>query len=72
VVDAEFSGNPDLQPDEGESFLLGVAWQPAFAPGLELAIDFWQIEHNNRILNMLMIEGYDVLIRSLCMDAPVL
>jgi outer membrane receptor protein involved in Fe transport len=43
-------GNPDLEPDEGETLLLGAAWEPSFAPGLEISIDFWQIEHENRIL----------------------
>lgn len=51
VVATEFSGNPELQPDEGETLLFGVAWRPSFAPGLELDVDFWQIEHKNRILN---------------------
>lgn len=45
-----FRGNPQLQPDEGENALLGVAWQPAFAPGLTLQLDYWQIEHTDRIL----------------------
>jgi outer membrane receptor protein involved in Fe transport len=51
VVEAEFQGNADLQPDEGETLLLGFAWEPQFAPGLELAVDLWQIEHKDRILD---------------------
>ena len=51
VVDAEFSGNPDLEPDKGQTMLLGVAWEPGFAPGLELSLDFWRIKHKDRILN---------------------
>jgi outer membrane receptor protein involved in Fe transport len=49
-VPATSQGNPDLQPDEGETWLLGVAWEPAAAPGLQLAIDYWEIDHTNRII----------------------
>ena len=30
--------------------MLGVVWEPSFAPGLALSLDFWQVEHSNRIL----------------------
>ncbi|MGH8035043.1 MAG: TonB-dependent receptor domain-containing protein, partial [Lysobacterales bacterium] len=45
-----FEGNPDLQPDEGDSWLIGAAWEPSSAPGLTLALDYWSIEHRNRIV----------------------
>lgn len=50
LITSEFSGNPDLEPDEGETWLLGIAWEPAGAPGLSLALDYWSIEHTNRII----------------------
>jgi len=49
VVEFEFRGNPDLEPDEGETWGVGVAWEPESVPGLSIAVDFWAIEHNNRI-----------------------
>jgi len=45
-----FQGNPDLDPDEGETFLVGLAWQVPFANDLTLQLDYWQIEHSDRIL----------------------
>jgi hypothetical protein len=38
-----------LEPDEGETKLVGVAWEPASVNGLSLALDFWSIKHDNRI-----------------------
>ncbi|HLF32576.1 MAG TPA: TonB-dependent receptor, partial [Xanthomonadales bacterium] len=49
-VNALNVGNPELQPDEGETRLLGVAWEPGWAPGLSFALDLWEIEHKNRVL----------------------
>jgi outer membrane receptor protein involved in Fe transport len=49
-VDALNVGNPELQPDEGETRLLGVAWEPHWAPGLAIAVDLWAIDHQNRVL----------------------
>ena len=48
---AEFQGNPDLEPDEGETWLIGFAWEPSAAPGLSIAVDYWAIEHRNRIVS---------------------
>ncbi|MEP5569831.1 MAG: TonB-dependent receptor [Halioglobus sp.] len=46
-----FQGNPNLQPDEGETQLLGIAWEPTFADGLTVQLDLWQIEHEDRVLD---------------------
>jgi len=51
VVGNEFQGNPNLDPDEGETALLGVVWEPTFAPGLALSLDLWKVNHTNRILS---------------------
>jgi outer membrane receptor protein involved in Fe transport len=45
----EFSGNPNLEPDEGENWNLGFAWEPDQLPGLSVSLDWWMIEHKNRI-----------------------
>jgi outer membrane receptor protein involved in Fe transport len=50
LITSEFSGNPNLEPDEGETWLFGVAWEPTAAPGLALSLDYWSIEHTNRIM----------------------
>ncbi len=49
-VPAISEGNPGLQPDEGETHLLGFAWEPQSLPGLSLAVELWKIEHTDRIM----------------------
>lgn len=46
----EFGGNPDLEPDEGETWLFGFAWEPEAVAGLSVAVDYWSLEHSNRII----------------------
>jgi outer membrane receptor protein involved in Fe transport len=50
LITGHFSGNPNLEPDEGETWLFGVAWEPDAVLGLALAVDYWSIEHRNRIV----------------------
>jgi iron complex outermembrane recepter protein len=42
-----FAGNPDLQPEESENYNLGVAWRPL--EGLQLSVDYWDIEQEDKI-----------------------
>ena len=49
---SEFGGNPDLQPDEGQTWLFGIAWEPSQAPGLSISLDYWSIQHRNRIASV--------------------
>lgn len=37
-------GNPNLAPEESNTFLFGVVYQPAFMDGLALTLDFYDIE----------------------------
>ncbi|MFU8830620.1 MAG: TonB-dependent receptor domain-containing protein [Wenzhouxiangella sp.] len=39
-----FGGNPNLQPEEGETKTIGVVYNPAWADGLDLALDFWDVK----------------------------
>ena len=64
------SGNPGLEPDEGETRLLGFAWEPGSLAGLTLAVEIWEIEHTNRILYTSGIEGlFQVMLEELDPDA---
>ena len=45
----QWGGNPNLQPEEGESWFAGTVWTPAFLPGFELQLDFWEFRHKSRI-----------------------
>lgn len=38
-----FGGNPDLQPEESESFTFSTVMTPSFAPGLTLTLDYYEI-----------------------------
>lgn len=37
-------GNADLKPEQADTTTIGLVWQPAFAPGLSLAVDRFQID----------------------------
>lgn len=42
-----FAGNPDLQPEESETFNIGAVFQPMDA--LSLSVDYWDIQQDNKI-----------------------
>src|SRR5690606_18023087 len=37
------SGNPELKPEKGDTLNLGVVLQPAFAPGISVSVDYFDI-----------------------------
>ncbi|PKG85918.1 TonB-dependent receptor [Colwellia sp. 75C3] len=41
---AQVGGNPDLQPEEGDTFTVGLAYSPEFIDGLGMTLDYWSIE----------------------------
>jgi iron complex outermembrane receptor protein len=44
-------GNPDLQPEKADTFSFGLAFQPSFAPGLRLQVDYFDISIEDAIQN---------------------
>jgi iron complex outermembrane recepter protein len=42
-----FSGNPDLEPEESESFNTGVIFD--FSESLRISVDYWEIVQENKI-----------------------
>jgi outer membrane receptor protein involved in Fe transport len=48
-VDASYFGTPDLKPEEGSSYTLGMVWTPKFAKGLTFAIDYYNLNIKNRV-----------------------
>jgi outer membrane receptor protein involved in Fe transport len=44
-----WAGNPDLGPEEGESWFAGLHWTPGFLPGFELQLDYWKFIYDERI-----------------------
>jgi outer membrane receptor protein involved in Fe transport len=45
----QWGGNPDLDPEEGESWFVGMLWTPDSLPGFEFQLDFWKFQHDKRI-----------------------
>lgn len=44
-VNAKVGGNPNLQPETGDSFTAGVVWTPTFGNhDLSLTVDYWDIQ----------------------------
>jgi outer membrane receptor protein involved in Fe transport len=43
------SGNPDLTPEEAETFTVGIVLTPTAVPGLNLSVDFYQTTLTNAI-----------------------
>lgn len=48
-VRALVGGNPTLDPEEGDTFTVGVAWSPEFLPGFSLTLDYWEVELDDAI-----------------------
>ncbi|MEM7665960.1 MAG: TonB-dependent receptor [Pseudomonadota bacterium] len=38
------SGNPDLIPESSDTYTFGVVFEPSFAPGLQITVDYFDIE----------------------------
>lgn len=45
-------GNTDLEAEEADTLTLGITWQPDFAPGVSLALDYYAIEIDNAITSL--------------------
>ena len=58
-------GNPELRPETSNSLTLGAVWQPGFAPGLDLTVDYWDISISDYIYQL----GYAQIL-NLCVDLP--
>jgi iron complex outermembrane recepter protein len=42
-------GNPNLEPEEADTLGLGVVYQPTFAPGLSMSLDYYRIDVDKAI-----------------------
>jgi iron complex outermembrane recepter protein len=43
-------GNPELEPEEGETWSLGFDWSPEFLTGLRVATTYYRVEYESRIV----------------------
>ncbi|QSX38496.1 TonB-dependent receptor domain-containing protein [Shewanella sedimentimangrovi] len=46
---AKVGGNPDLQPEEGDTMTVGIAYSPDFIEGLGITLDYWAVDIDNVI-----------------------
>ncbi len=46
---ARIGGNINVTPEEGDTFTVGLAWSPTFAPGFSMTVDYWEIEIDDAI-----------------------
>src|SRR3546814_9802491 len=60
-------GNPDLKPETSNSLTLGAILQPSFVPGLDVTVDYWDLDIKIVITQF----SYATLIRR-CVDAPTI
>lgn len=42
-------GNLNLLPEEADTFTVGIVWEPQFASGLSVTLDYWKIELDGAI-----------------------
>ncbi len=49
IYDVLDQGNPNLQPETGESWYASLVWKPTFAKGLEMDVGYWRIDYDDRI-----------------------
>lgn len=48
-VNQQTGGNPDLGPEEADTWTVGAVWQPAFVPSLRLSLDYYDIKIDKTI-----------------------
>lgn len=51
-ANATFGGNLALKPETSNSWTLGAVWQPTFAPGLALTVDYYNIVVTDAITSL--------------------
>jgi outer membrane receptor protein involved in Fe transport len=57
------AGNPDLRPERADTLTVGGVYRPSWAPGLSLAIDYFDIKVKDAII---VLNGQDVATQTDC------
>lgn len=52
TVEGLVGGNPDLEPETADTITYGVVFTPNFVPGLQVAVDYYEIELADAILSV--------------------
>ncbi|HEY8004320.1 MAG TPA: TonB-dependent receptor, partial [Phenylobacterium sp.] len=56
-------GNPNLRPETADTYTFGVVWQPAFVPGLNVSVDWYDI----KIKDLITAYGGNLILNT-CLD----
>ncbi len=51
-IDIISGGNPNLTSELSDSFTLGFVWEPTFAQGLSMSVDYYDIEISDAIISV--------------------
>ena len=46
---ARIGGNENVVPETGDTFTVGAVWEPGFAEGLSMTVDYWKTDIENGI-----------------------
>lgn len=46
------AGNPNLEPEESDSYFAGLTYSPSYLPGFILALDYYNIEIDNAVASL--------------------
>ncbi len=49
IIITDIGGNPNLQPEDATTFTVGLVFEPEFAPGLSLTVDYFDIDIEDSI-----------------------
>ena len=49
---ARVGGNPLLNPETGDTLTVGAVWQPSFADGLSVTVDYWKTDIEDGISSL--------------------
>lgn len=49
VIRTTVGGNPELQPEDADTLTVGLVWEPSFASGLSVTLDYWNIDIDDSI-----------------------
>lgn len=60
-------GNPNLKPETSDSLTVGFVWQPAFLPGFDMTVDYWNIKISDYVHQLSYTQ-----ILNLCVDLPTI
>lgn len=52
-VEVDYPGNPNLNPEKADTFTFGTVFEPGIVDGLVLTLDYFQIEIDDSIRNIL-------------------